>query len=286
MPDVEYYICDISVVSFICSAANSDYHHVMFTARLTARFTARLTARLTALAALSVFTLGAPACAPAPTVAATPAAPAVSRDLRWARVAAEHRAIYIETYRAAAERLRTLAAGRAPDSWGVILDADETVLDNSEYQIGRIPFDGSFDAATWATWVAKGKAPALPGAVAFTGLVHQLGGKVVIVTNRDDSQCPITRSNLAQVAIRADLVLCKAGTNDKNPRFDAVERGSAEPGFPAVDVLEWVGDNIEDFPHLSQAIRNQPDSAFSAFGSTFFALPNAMYGSWQANPFR
>ena len=134
--------------------------------------------------------------------------------------------------------------------------------------------------------MARGRAPALPGAVAFTGLVHQLGGRVVIVTNRDDSQCAVTRSNLALVAINADLVLCKAGTNDKNPRFDAVERGTASPGFPALAVLEWVGDNIEDFPHLSQAIRNEPDSAFSAFGSTFFALPNAMYGSWQANPFK
>lgn len=103
---------------------------------------------LTLSSALAFLLLVTPACAPAPSVAATPATATVSRDLKWARVAAEHRAIYIETYRAAAQRLRTLAAGRSPDSWGVILDADETVLDNSEYQIERVPFGGSFDAAT------------------------------------------------------------------------------------------------------------------------------------------
>jgi predicted secreted acid phosphatase len=56
--------------------------------------------------------------------------------------------------------------------------------------------------------------------------------------------------------------------------------------MPALVVLEWVGDNIQDFPRLSQAIRNDADSAFSRFGDSFFALPNPMYGSWQSNPLK
>src|SRR6185437_11029150 len=108
-------------------------------------------------------TLGA--CMPAPNVAATPApapapatAPAIApatataRDVQWSRVSAEHTAIFIETYRAAADRLVSLAAGRAPGSWGVILDADETVLDNSDYELARVPFGGSFDASAWDAW--------------------------------------------------------------------------------------------------------------------------------------
>lgn len=236
---------------------------------------------------LALLSLTAAACAPAPQVAATPATtPPTGRDLHWARVSAEHSAIYIETYHAAADRLVGLAAGRPQGSWGVILDADETVIDNSEYQVSRIPFGGSFDSKGWAAWVAEGRAPALPGAVAFTDRVHQLGGKVVIVTNRDDAECPITRSNFERVSIKTDLVLCKTNTDNKNPRFDAVQNGSAAPGFPAIAVLEWLGDNIQDFPHLSQALRNEPEAAFSQFGQTFFAMPNAMYGSWQGNPFK
>lgn len=208
----------------------------------------------------------------------------MSDALYWARGAAEHRAIYLETYRAAAAQLPALAASRVRDSWGVILDADETVLDNSEYELGRVPFGGKYDAGAWAAWVARGAAPALPGAVAFTERVHQLGGKVVIVTNRDEASCQITRSNFERVAIRADLVLCKNGSDDKNPRFEAVQKGTAAPGFPAIAVLEWIGDNIQDFPHLSQSIRDEPDGAFAEFGRTFFAMPNAMYGSWQRNP--
>jgi predicted secreted acid phosphatase len=109
---------------------------------------------------------------------------------------------------------------------------------------------------------------------------------VVIVTNRDDTECPITRSNLDKSSIKADLVLCKTTTDDKNPRFDAVQNGSTASGFPAIAVLEWVGDNIQDFPHLTQSIRTEPEAAFGRFGDSFFALPNVMYGSWQANPLK
>lgn len=233
---------------------------------------------------------GTLACTPAPRVAPIPvtsmATAATPNDVKWSRVSAEHRAIYIETYRAAANQLPALVAGRPPASWGVILDADETVLDNSEYEVGRIPFGGSFDARRWTAWVMEGRAPALPGAVAFTTRVHELGGKVVIVTNRDDAECPITRSNLEHVSVHADLVLCKTTTDDKNPRFDAVQNGTAAAGFAAISVVEWVGDNIQDFPRLTQAIRSESEAGFSRFGESFFALPNAMYGSWQANPFQ
>lgn len=237
--------------------------------------------------AMAVLSMTAAACTGAPKVAATPVAPLVMpRNLQWARVSAEHRAIYIQTYRIAADRLVALSSGRAVGSWGVILDADETVIDNSEYEVARVPFGGSFDSKAWSAWVAEGRAPALPGVIGFSDRVHQLGGKVVIITNRDEAECPITRMNLERVSIKVDLVLCKTATDNKNPRFDAVESGRASPGFPAIVVLEWLGDNIQDFPHLSQAVRNEPDSALSKFGQIFFAFPNAMYGSWQANPFK
>jgi predicted secreted acid phosphatase len=47
--------------------------------------------------------------------------------------------------------------------------------------------------------------------------------------------------------------------------------------------VAFVGDNIQDFPSLSQAIRKQGDDAFADFGVRFFALPNPMYGSWERN---
>ncbi len=210
----------------------------------------------------------------------------MSRDVHWARNSAEHRAVYLEVYRAAGERLATLISGHSRGSWGVIVDADETTLDNSEYQRSRISSGGTFDAASWSAWVNQGRATALPGAPEFVALVHQLGGKVIIVTNRDEAQCPVTRANLSAAAITADLVLCKGLASDKNPRFESVQRGTAASGFPALVVLEWIGDNIEDFPLATQNIRSGSDEAFAKFGDTYFVLPNAMYGSWEKNPRR
>ncbi len=232
----------------------------------------------------------APATAPLPEMGAIDAragsarALALSNDTHWARNSAEHHAVYLEVYRAAGERLATLMTGHAAGTWAVILDADETVLDNSDYQKSRVPAGGTFDAISWNAWVSQGHATALPGAVAFVALVHQLGGKVVIVTNRDAGQCPITRTNLEQVAIINDLVLCRTSTSNKNPRFEAVRNGTASPGLPALVVLEWIGDNIQDFPALDQSIRSGTDASFARFGDTYFVLPNAMYGSWETNP--
>jgi 5'-nucleotidase (lipoprotein e(P4) family) len=129
-------------------------------------------------------------------------------------------------------------------------------------------------------------APAIPGAPEFTRAVHAAGGRIAIVTNRADSLCAATRLNLQKVGIEADLVLCQTpGPSDKNPRFQKVQNGTAVAGVPPLQVVAWVGDNILDFPGMSQASRNDP-RALDAFGTRFFVLPNPMYGSWTDNPDR
>lgn len=219
-----------------------------------------------------------------PAPAPTPAAPApLPAALRWMRRSAEYRALTRQTYAFAALRLDDLARGRAAGSWAVILDADETVLDNSEYERRRASVDSGYTDASWAAWVRERAAGAVPGAAGFTAAVRSLGGRVVIVTNRADSLCADTRANLQAAAVPADLVLCMPpGESDKNPRFERVQQGTAAPGLPALTVVEWIGDNIQDFPHLSQAARND-STAFADFGRRFFVLPNPVYGSWERN---
>jgi 5'-nucleotidase (lipoprotein e(P4) family) len=197
---------------------------------------------------------------------------------------AEYRAITNQTYAAAGSRLVELAPAISGTAWGVILDADETVLDNSAYAMRRARVDSGYTEESWSAWVRDTAATAVPGAVEFTRRVHGLGGRVVIVTNRADSLCALTRVNLRRVGVDADLVLCQPGAQtDKNPRFEAVERGTASPTLPALVVVEWIGDNIQDFPHRTQSVRDDP-GAWALFGTRYFALPNPVYGSWEANP--
>jgi len=234
--------------------------------------------------------VGASACTQAPlvtrpTAAATPAADRpLPNEVRWFRNSAEYRALALEVYSSAATRLPALSNGLAPSTWAVIFDADETILDNSEYQRRRAVLDSGFTDDSWTQWVNERAAVAVPGAVDFTKFVHALGGRVVIVTNRSLGVCDATRANLAAIGILPDMLLCQPkGESNKNPRFERVQNGTAESGVPALKVVAWICDNIQDFPNLTQAARNDP-AALAEFGTKYFVLPNPMYGSWQQVP--
>jgi 5'-nucleotidase (lipoprotein e(P4) family) len=204
-------------------------------------------------------------------------------EIRWFRGSAEYGALTRQTYQVAGDRLPDLARGLPAQSWAVILDADETVLDNSEYQRRRFVVDSGYTDASWGAWVNERAATPVPGAPEFTARVHAAGGRVVIVTNRAEAVCDPTRANLQTAGIAADVVLCQPpGESDKNPRFQRVQSGTAIPGVPALTVVEWLGDNILDFPRLSQAARTDP-RALAGFGKRYFILPNPMYGSWTQN---
>jgi 5'-nucleotidase (lipoprotein e(P4) family) len=236
------------------------------------------------------------ACAPAVTVTngaapspvasvPQPATTAYPRDLQWVRTAAEHNAMFLQTFKLAREKLSNAVQGRAAGTWAIITDADETLIDNSEYQRRLLPA-GTFDEATWNAWVQERAAPALPGAVDYVTVVRALGGRVVVVTNREDEVCDETRDNLHAVGLLVDLVLCRRGVSDKNPRFESVQSGTAGGGLPPLEVVQWLGDNIQDFPRMTQSARAGGPAAFALFGERYFVLPNPMYGSFERNPLR
>lgn len=238
-------------------------------------------------AALGATLLWVAACAASAPTAPAPAAPATTPGaIHWYRTAAEQRAVYEQVFAWAGERV-TAAARDVMEPWGVILDADETVLDNSAYQLRRARQGLGYTPESWNEWVREEAASALPGAVAFIRHVKALGGRVAIVTNRDDAVCAETRRNLRAVGVEADVVLCRTpGPSEKETRFRMVQEGTTEAGLPPLRVLAWVGDNIQDFPGGSQALRDADPSELAGFGTRFFVLPNPMYGSWERNPER
>jgi len=224
-----------------------------------------------------------PAAAPAAKAVAAPAAPRIPEAIRWARDSAEHRAIFLQVYREATQSVERAAGALPPGSWAVVLDADETVIDNSAYEVEQVERHLPFDATSWHAWTARREAVALPGAAGFLSRVHALGGRIAIVTNRNESECPDTEAVFRAQDLPFDTMLCKpdAGSGDKNPRFEAVARGTTPAGLPPLHIVAFLGDNILDFPGMSQAVVKEGDRAFAEFGVHFFILPNPMYGSWQ-----
>jgi 5'-nucleotidase (lipoprotein e(P4) family) len=222
---------------------------------------------------------GAPAALGAP---AAPASP-TPNDIRWVQDSAEYQAAVIQVYRLATARVEQATAKRPSGSWGVVLDADETILNNSVYQLERAKQGLTFSADSWNAWVKRREATPLPGAAAFLNRVRSLGGKIAIVTNRLQSECEDTRAVFDTHKLAFDAMLCRPdGTpSDKNPRFEAVANGSTTASSIPLDIVAFVGDNILDFPQLAQAARKVGAPAFTEFGVRFFIIPNPMYGSWQ-----
>lgn len=229
-------------------------------------------------------TRGSAAASTAQAVQAAQVEPAAAlpASIHWFRDSAEQKAVHLEVYRSATAGVRARSAALAPRTWAVIVDVDETILDNSAYVKTQALNGLGFSQATWAAWVGQMAAPRLPGAKEFIDAVRdEMKGQVILVTNRKEEECAATRENLRRQEIQFDRVLCdRVGDGDKNPRFRSVIDGT--PENPPLNVLVWVGDNIQDFPNLTQAAPGNP----ADFGVRYFVLPNPMYGSWQKVPAR
>src|SRR5262249_37857912 len=72
-----------------------------------------------------------------------------------------------------------------PGSWAVVLDIDETALDNSTYQLDRTAYGLAFESTSWNAWIQRREAPAVPGVADFVAAVRRLGGRVAWISDRD-----------------------------------------------------------------------------------------------------
>jgi 5'-nucleotidase (lipoprotein e(P4) family) len=236
---------------------------------------------LLAASCRSAAPLPAPVAAPgAPPPNATAAEP---DSIRWVRDAVEYRAAVVQAYRTATGHVETEARTRKAGTWAVILDADETIISNVTYQLERARLGLGYSADSWNQWVRRREATPLPGAAAFLSRVRALGGRIAVVTNRLGSECDDTAAVFERHALVYDAMLCRpnGSPSDKNPRFQAVARGESRAGSQPLDVIAYVGDNILDFPDLTQTLRTQGEAGLQPFGVSYFVIPNPMYGSWQ-----
>jgi 5'-nucleotidase (lipoprotein e(P4) family) len=204
-------------------------------------------------------------------------------NIQWVQRSAEYSALALQAYRVATAHVETAAKGRTAGTWAVVLDADDTIINNTEYQARLVRRGVRHSEDLFTEWARERASTAVPGARTFLTRVRELGGRIAIVTNRIMVQCPDTEAVFKALGMMYDVMLCRpdGASSDKNPRFDAVAAGQTAAGPQPLDVVAFVGDNIHDFPGGSQALRAQPDTAFSAFGVRYFILPNPMYGSWE-----
>lgn len=168
----------------------------------------------------------------------------------------------------------------------VVVDIDETVLDNSPAQAYGIKNQAPFNLKDWYAWGELRKAKAIPGAVEFAAYAKSKNVRIFYVSNRDEVQKAATIDNLKAVGfpdISEENVMLRQKESSKESRRAAIRE--------KYRVVVLMGDNLND---LSTAYEQRTvaerfaevDKAKALYGNLFIVLPNAMYGEWESAIYR
>ena len=213
------------------------------------------------------------------------------------RTSAEYKA---NTFQAYASAQRNIDKALADKSWtallnqkngyqslppAVILDIDETVLDNSEHQVRSIK-NGTNYPIGWKEWVSEESASALPGVKEYLSYADSKGVKIFYVTNRTHDLEEYTRNNIKALGLPLDndrdVLLMKnekGWASDKTSRRDLIKKDYR--------VIQIFGDQLDDFIPLNETattVNNRKaliDKYASMWGEKWYMLINPMYGEWE-----
>jgi 5'-nucleotidase (lipoprotein e(P4) family) len=220
----------------------------------------------------------------------------------WSQTAIEHDLIYLQTYRDAESRLLAALHDNQWDALdkqdriaplknlktAVVLDIDETALDNSPYQARVVKSGGEFNEADWAAWCREEQARALPGAVEFTQFAAKHGIAVIYISNRAKDLDQVTLANLRKVGFPVSGPEAFLGLGTV---VDGCEQAGTEKGCRRqligqhYRVLMQFGDQLGDFVDVldnTHAGRRKAVADYLPWiGTRWFVLPNPTYGSWE-----
>ncbi|MDB5198248.1 MAG: acid phosphatase [Chitinophagaceae bacterium] len=200
--------------------------------------------------------------------------------------AAEYRALCLQAFNIARLRVDENLQMTPGKPKAIITDIDETILDNSAYEVHQTLQGKDYESASWYQWTDMSKADTVPGAAAFLKYAASRGITIFYITNRDERERAGTLLNLQKFnlpnADNAHLVL-RQGISSKEPRRQAVAATH--------DVILLLGDNLTDFHSLfdKKAMderRQNTDNLAAEFGKKFIVIPNPVYGDWESTLYK
>jgi len=215
----------------------------------------------------------------------------------WMQTSVEYRALAMQAY---ANATRALDAALADPTWNalegeaplkeglrpaVILDIDETCVDNSGYEAKLLRAKELHTEDRFDEFVRSGAVGTVPGAKAFLDYAVSRGVDVFFVTNQNVRLEPATRENLRKLGLPLDATHDNLLTVAERP--DWMSDKTSRRLFVAQDhrVLLLLGDDFNDFVNASgkslQERRAQFDRNADRFGTKWFIIPNPVYGSWE-----
>lgn len=206
----------------------------------------------------------------------------------WHQTAAEYKALCYQTYNLAKLQLDKKLQNHAypyelPPA--IVMDLDETVVDNSFFNAQLIKDNKGFSKKAWKAWSEKMSAGSVPGAIEFIKYAQEKGVEVIFISNRRVHELQNTKLNLEKLGLE-EL--------DTANFYFRVEEGSKKARREEVsknnEIIMLFGDNLADFTELfdkqSNESRNHTvDSLQLEFGDSFIILPNTLYGEWEGSLF-
>jgi 5'-nucleotidase (lipoprotein e(P4) family) len=200
----------------------------------------------------------------------------------WYQRSSEMKALYYQSFNWAKLRVEMDVTNNPSKSKkAVVVDIDETMLNNSPFETNCINTGKSYTKESWSNWTSMENAKALPGAVEFSKYAQSQGVEVFYISNRNVEEFGVTLKNLQKEKFAfADSVhlLLKTTTSTKTARRDLVKEN--------YEIILLIGDNMGDFSEIFEDRSNNYgfeliDKNKDKFGDRFIVLPNPMYGSWK-----
>lgn len=221
----------------------------------------------------------------------------ISEDLTqavlWYQFAPEVKALYYQGFNMAKEALRQNLRNTTNNGKknAVIVDIDETILNNSLYQGWLVATNNTYSGDSWTKWVLDTLAKPLPGAVDFINFAANNQCEVFYVSNRKkDKHTEATLQNLKKYnlpfADEKHLFLKSQGdTSDEGFTTKEKRRNTIAEKY---NILLLLGDQLADFNDAfdvfeSSSAAHIEDSVFNyreEFGSRFILFPNPIYSDW------
>lgn len=201
-------------------------------------------------------------------------------SLYWQKNSAEYVALSYQAYNIAKLRLDEELNSNLNKRPAIVIDLDETVLNNLPYNEMLIDSSKVFTQESWSKWVNKKIATKVPGSLEFINYAKSKNVKIVYLSNRRVENYEPTKENLITLGYPFDddtLMLLRDETSDKTPRRNTLKD---------YEIIMLLGDNLADFNSVFYKKSNKEriqsvDSLSKLFGDKFIVFPNLIYGDWE-----
>ena len=195
--------------------------------------------------------------------------------------AAEYKALCFQAYNIARLRLDQQLLLQHGKPLAIITDIDETVLDNSAYDIQQTLQGKDYETQSWKQWTSRGEADTVPGAPSFLNYAASKGVTIFYITNRNEDERAGTLKNLQVFQLpdadNEHLIMRTTESSKETRRQEVMKR---------FEVILLIGDNLADlspaYDKKTVAERNLVTRQLAReFGQRFIIIPNPVYGDWE-----